>query len=432
MKTIKLIGFLVLLSFYSFSQTNYTFCYGSIAVTLLDGGNAEMVRYNSSGSIVSRVNGTFDLSGKGSPTETLKINFQGTEYRYDLIRDGFGKPAKIFDNQMREYNLCKSSKSSTSDYVDDTELKKNQEKRLSEGKKSYSKNQENQIKELYLNYKKGMKPEYVINALRNLEMNTLFLGSVDLFSISGKASYNELKKFRDKTEQTKLSKEAIAAIVGNPITIEDLLVAQNDLPKTMNWNSAKKACVDLGAGWRLPTKDELKLMYLQKNKIRGFFSDSYWSSSVYEYDSELRWGHDIGIGNQFFGHVEHINHVRAVRDLNIYDPAELSPTKIIGNPIIIGNLQVAQIDFPYAMNWNNAKKACADLGNGWHLPTRDEITILYENREKIGGLNLLTAYWSSSEYNGGSAWYKHFGKGDKSGFIIKSISSISVRAVRVF
>jgi len=204
------------------------------------------------------------------------------------------------------------------------------------------------------------------------------------------------------------------------------------LPKTMNWNSAKKACVDLGAGWRLPTKDELKLMYLQKNKIRGFFSDSYWSSSVYEYDSELRWGHDIGIGNQFFGHVEHINHVRAVRDLNIYDPAELSPTKIIGNPIIIGNLQVAQIDFPYAMNWNNAKKACADLGNGWHLPTRDEITILYENREKIGGLNLLTAYWSSSEYNGGSAWYKHFGKGDKSGFIIKSISSISVRAVRVF
>lgn len=200
MKTIKLIGFLVLISFYSFSQTNYTFCYGSIAVTLLDGGNAEMVRYNSSGSIVSRVNGTFDLYGKGSPTETLKINFQGTEYRYDLIRDGFGKPAKIFDNQMREYNLCKSTKSSTSDYVDDTEFKKNQEKRLSEGKKSHAKYQEDQIKALYLNYKKGMKPEYVVNGLRNLEANTLFSSYVDLFSISGKALYNELKKFSDKTE----------------------------------------------------------------------------------------------------------------------------------------------------------------------------------------------------------------------------------------
>ncbi|MBP6054305.1 MAG: hypothetical protein KA527_01595 [Cytophagaceae bacterium] len=112
MKSIALIAILIFLSFNSYSQKNYTFCYGSIAVTLLDGGNAEMVRYNSTGNIVSQVNGTFDLYGKGGPTETLKMKFQGSEYRYDLVRDGYGNPAKIFDNQMREYNLCKATVSS--------------------------------------------------------------------------------------------------------------------------------------------------------------------------------------------------------------------------------------------------------------------------------------------------------------------------------
>jgi hypothetical protein len=83
MKSIIISGLLLLLSIISYSQNDYTFCYGSIAVTIFSGGDAEMVRYNSSGSIVSRVNGTFDLYGKGSPTEVLKIQFQGNEYRYD-------------------------------------------------------------------------------------------------------------------------------------------------------------------------------------------------------------------------------------------------------------------------------------------------------------------------------------------------------------
>jgi hypothetical protein len=99
-------------SFCSFSQRDFTFCYGSIALTIFDGGNAEMVRYNSSGTVVSRVKGSFDLYGKGQSTEVLKIQFQGTEYRYDLIRDGYGNPSMIYDSQMREYKICKTSNSS--------------------------------------------------------------------------------------------------------------------------------------------------------------------------------------------------------------------------------------------------------------------------------------------------------------------------------
>lgn len=196
-KGIFFVVFFVFLSVNLFSQKDFTFCYSSIAVTIFDGGNAEMVRYNSSGSIVSKVSGTFDLYGKGSPTEVLKIQFQGNEYRYDLIRDGFGSPSKIFDNQGREYNLCKTSKSNTNDYDYEAEIKKDESKRANEKLrlKSFAKYLEDRINELYLQYKKGMKPSYVVIALHNLEMLSDFSIRLDATSISGKAKYNELKKF---------------------------------------------------------------------------------------------------------------------------------------------------------------------------------------------------------------------------------------------
>jgi hypothetical protein len=111
MRNIKLITFLIFLSFNSFSQKNYTFCRGELSITLIDGGKAEIIRFNSSGSIVKRFDGEWDLYGKGyGPTETLKIKFEGEEYRFELMRDGNMEPSKIFDIQMREFNLCKVTK----------------------------------------------------------------------------------------------------------------------------------------------------------------------------------------------------------------------------------------------------------------------------------------------------------------------------------
>ena len=68
-------------------------------------------------------------------------------------------------------------------------------------------------------------------------------------------------------------------IIGTPIKLEKLEVAQNDFPKVMTWSDAKSACAILGKGWRLPTKDELNLMYLNKDKIGGFADAGYWSST---------------------------------------------------------------------------------------------------------------------------------------------------------
>ena len=47
----------------------------------------------------------------------------------------------------------------------------------------------------------------------------------------------------------------------------------------MWWDDAVKACKEKGEGWYLPNKDELNLLYNQKNVVGGFANHDYWSSS---------------------------------------------------------------------------------------------------------------------------------------------------------
>lgn len=81
-------------------------------------------------------------------------------------------------------------------------------------------------------------------------------------------------------------------------------------------------------------------------------------------------------------------------------------SNIIGNPIKIGNLQVTQFDFPNRMKWDDANRTCLNLGEGWRLPTKDELNTLYNNKNQIGNLqDPYLAYWSSTEINNNIAWY---------------------------
>jgi hypothetical protein len=89
-----------------------------------------------------------------------------------------------------------------------------------------------------------------------------------------------------------------------------------------------------------------------------------------------------------------------------------------------------------------AATACISSGfggyNDWYLPSRDELTILYQNRVAIGGFTNTNIgggfeyYWSSTEYNNNAsfAWVRDFGSGysgngGKNGYY-------RVRAVRTF
>ena len=81
----------------------------------------------------------------------------------------------------------------------------------------------------------------------------------------------------------------------------------------------------------------------------------------------------------------------------------------------------------------------AGLGAGWYLPSIDELGLLYYNRYSVqkalraGGSTLLSntaLYWSSTEYNGASAFTFVFSNGYATNF--NKANANTVRGVRAF
>ena len=242
-------------------------------------------------------------------------------------------------------------------------------------------------------------------------------------------------------------------IIGKPIKISNIEVAQYDFPEEMNWEDAKIFCTNLGKGWRLPTIEELNYLYQNRVAIGGFTGKVYWSSTEEAYStsrgtsfSENEFSQASITWNPYS--------VRAVRALE--QSAALEPPKnnidyeknqgpspkrtipisnydsvniIIGTPIKIGNLEVAEYAFPKMMNWAEAKRACAALGEGWRLPNKEELNILYQNKENIRGF-VDGYYWSSTVLIKNFAWSQRFNNG-KQDWLPERLPAY-VRAIRTF
>ncbi len=81
---------------------------------------------------------------------------------------------------------------------------------------------------------------------------------------------------------------------GEPIKVENtefieltaagIAVQNEDIGKN-DWESVNAMCDNSTLGgytdWRLPTKDELMKLYTNRNEIKGFSNESYWSSTPY-------------------------------------------------------------------------------------------------------------------------------------------------------
>ena len=212
-------------------------------------------------------------------------------------------------------------------------------------------------------------------------------------------------------------------IIGTPITIGTLMIASKDMPEPLDWWEAKEECLRLGDGWRLPTKEELDLIYENKSRIGVFKNGGYWSisQSANRMTNDgvliLAWTKNFKTGIKTDYEKKEIGYVRAVKTgvansevkEPIKEPAKL-PVKIniIGTPITIGNLEVAQYSFPQKIDWVTANLLGSQLGNGWRLPTKDELNILFLNKAKIGGF-ADDYYWSSTEFSTSwSAWSQLF------------------------
>lgn len=107
--------------------------------------------------------------------------------------------------------------------------------------------------------------------------------------------------------------------------------------------------------------------------------------------------------------------------------------RVIGKPKKIGKLEIAQFDFNKVMNYKDARSACEQLGNGWRLPTQDELNLMYKNKNIIGGfikVEWIESYWSSTKSleRNEDYWIKEF-KGGWGGYDNMAIT-IKVRAVR--
>ena len=176
-------------------------------------------------------------------------------------------------------------------------------------------------------------------------------------------------------------------IIGKSKIIGNLEIAQNDFPFKLKDYMGKEACYILGEGWRLPSKDELKILYQNRNKIGGFEGVYYLSSSPSTFLTWIFCFEDGKLKNDIRTDFS----VRAIR--SITQGSNLIKNNI-SKPIIIDKLEIAQNDFPYKMNWMQAKMAVYSLGNGWRLPTMKELEILYFNKTKIGRYSDLN-YWSA-------------------------------------
>jgi hypothetical protein len=102
------------------------------------------------------------------------------------------------------------------------------------------------------------------------------------------------------------------------------------------------------------------------------------------------------------------------------------------HPVTGDKLQVADQDFSDDMDWNQAVRACNELGSGWRLPSKEELMAMYNQLYEKGIGNFKDdTYWSSSEYTDYIAWFIFFSNGSKYDVWFKNYT-FSVRAVRSF
>jgi hypothetical protein len=94
------------------------------------------------------------------------------------------------------------------------------------------------------------------------------------------------------------------------------------------------------------------------------------------------------------------------------------------------SLEVMKTDLVGEKTWKEAKTACENLGDGWRLPTKDELYWIYNKKYEIGGFNVNNFYWSSTEGGYNFAWGVGFGNGEARNQNQYSSTYSYVRAVR--
>jgi hypothetical protein len=90
----------------------------------------------------------------------------------------------------------------------------------------------------------------------------------------------------------------------------------------------------------------------------------------------------------------------------------------------IDNIEVRMFDEPGEFAWDSMESI-----DGWRLPTDNELSLIYDNKDKINGLT-SNNYWSITEdiASPKTAWTQCFASGLR--YPLNKYSKCSIRAVR--
>lgn len=94
----------------------------------------------------------------------------------------------------------------------------------------------------------------------------------------------------------------------------DFEVYPVDLPEVMTWKKADKYIKENFSDWRMPTREELQLMYDHKDAIGGFkmsnsgsdFPQWYWSCTEHREFPAHVWGANFSDGNVDWDHKDNL------------------------------------------------------------------------------------------------------------------------------
>lgn len=81
--------------------------------------------------------------------------------------------------------------------------------------------------------------------------------------------------------------------------------------------------------------------------------------------------------------------------------------------------------------WSDAVIAATSYGNGWHLPTKDELDLLTRYHDVVGSF-YDDQYWSSTEKDSQTIWTQAIGTGGNPFTTRKDLYQLPLRAVRAF
>jgi hypothetical protein len=186
-------------------------------------------------------------------------------------------------------------------------------------------------------------------------------------------------------------------------------IAPKETEIQANWDDANLYCFSLNidgkTGWRLPHLNELDLIYQTEN---DFGDNTYWSDT--ESGDIYVWLQNMSNGNQFRDSKYNSRYyVRPIRDL--------VKSKL--------PFEIADISTEIKSDWDSAVEYVKRLGNGWRLPSINELTLIYQTENDFGD----NTYWSSTEGRGNCTWVQDFNDGDQYNGL-KNFGGNYVRAIR--